>query len=285
MENDKANSQKSKKKLTRKDREQLKLDQILRVLFKLSKDITIQLINGLFDEKFVSSDVSIAYSNGEFVDDEYDRTIGDMFITVTSKQETITFHIEFQTLNDNMMVVRLFQYGFKKALEEAQASGAFTTGNPQEKILMKFPRQLVIYLEENEAIQESQSLALSLPDGREVEYTVPTMKYWTYTPEMLKRQKLYALLPLLAFSSRKRLKLIYESKKPEKEKSLLISEQFEQMKKTIEKTLEVLGELHDAKEIGTGDLERILRVLQNITTYLYVVTANSERLTRRCCRW
>jgi len=31
----------------------------------------------------------------------------------------------------------------------------------------------------------------------------------------------------------------------------------------------VLGELHDAHQIKVGDLERILRVIQNITDYLY----------------
>lgn len=268
MGNDNRNSRKTPRKSDRQAREQLKLDQIFRVLFKLSKKVTVQLINGLFNESFISREVTIHYSNGEFINDDYGRIVGDMFITVETKQGKFTYHIEFQTLNDESMVIRMFRYGFEKAVEEVQASGTLA-GHLLEKTVVTFPQQLVIFLEENEAISDSLSFTLRLPDGHEVDYTVSVMKYWTYTAETLKSKHLYSLLPLLVFGSRKRMKMIYESNRSETEKSRLITEQFEQVKENIQRTVDVLGELHDKNEIYTGDLERILRVMHNITEYLY----------------
>jgi hypothetical protein len=41
----------------RRKKEKLKLDQMMRVLFRLSKRLTVQLISGLFGEQFATEDV------------------------------------------------------------------------------------------------------------------------------------------------------------------------------------------------------------------------------------
>lgn len=50
-----------------KAKEEIKLDQILKVLFRLSKKVMVNLLNGLFDENFCEDDVNIEYSNSEFM--------------------------------------------------------------------------------------------------------------------------------------------------------------------------------------------------------------------------
>ncbi|TZE80257.1 hypothetical protein, partial [Calorimonas adulescens] len=225
-----------------KTSEKLKLDQIMKVLFKLSKKVTINLLNALFDEKFVSNEVTIEYSNSEFIDDDYERIIGDLFINVYTKDHVYRYHIEFQTLNDASMVIRMFRYGFEKAKEISDVS-------EYKEIRLEFPKQVVIFLEENENISDHLSMTLVLPDGQELKYTVPVMQYWKYTPIDLESQKMYSLLPLQVFKSRKKITSIYESNRPEEEKAQLINEEFNKLIDTTNTVLNIVKKLHDEKEI------------------------------------
>ena len=103
-----------------------------------------------------------------------------MYVTIQKKRHVYRYHIEFQTLNDLSMAIRMFRYGFEKA-EEVSNVGS------QDEIRLEFPRQLVIFLEENENIKDQLAFILGLPDGQDIRYTVPVMKYWRYTAEDLKR--------------------------------------------------------------------------------------------------
>ena len=74
------------------------------------------------------------------------------------------------------MVIRMFEYGFKKAKELARYSG-----DDPEEIVIFIPKQLVIFVEENRNIKDELKMKLVFPDGQEVKYIVPTMKYWEYS--------------------------------------------------------------------------------------------------------
>lgn len=51
----------------------MKLDQMMRLLFKMSKRLTIDLVNGLFGDAFTVEEVrAIHYSNTELIDDAKD---------------------------------------------------------------------------------------------------------------------------------------------------------------------------------------------------------------------
>lgn len=119
-------------------KEKIKLDQMMKVLFKLSKRVMVNLLNALFNEDYDYTKVSIEYSNSEFVDDDFDRLYGDIFITVRTENKSFSYHIEFQTLNDNSMAIRMFRYGFEKAVERAGDS-------TNEEITLYYPKQLVIF--------------------------------------------------------------------------------------------------------------------------------------------
>jgi hypothetical protein len=245
-----------------KKRESIKLDQIMKVLFKLSKKVMINLMNGLFDENFISDEVTIEYGNSEFIEDNFDRIVGDIFITIRRKNQTYKYHIEFQTTNDNSMVIRMFRYGFEKAHE-------IYNGEKCDKIRLEFPKQLVIFIEENENIVDELSFEMVLPDGKEILYKVPTMKYWQFTVENLQKKKMYALLPLQVFKSRKKIENIYQSKKEHSEKAQLIKEEFDKLLDTMKLTINALRELDEKNEIIISDLEKILKVIININEYLY----------------
>lgn len=246
----------------RRAQEKLKLDQIMKVLFNLSNKVIVDLMNALFNENFTCDEVTIDYSNGEFINDDYERISGDMYITIRKKERIYRYHIEFQTLNDQSMAIRMFRYGFEKAVEIADPGC-------KEEIRLEYPRQLVIFLEENENISDQLSFILELPDGNTIRYAVPVVKYWKFTAQDLKDKRMYALLPLQVFKSRKRIQTIYNGSMPETRKGQLINEEFEKLIGTISVTMNILEELHESKEIYVSDLEKILRVIKNITEYLY----------------
>lgn len=260
----------------KKPREQVQLDRIMRLLFRLSHRTVVRLINGLFDESFDPGEVELVYGDGNMIGNELSRLEADFLLRVESASGGREYHVEFQTLHDSAMAVRMFQYGFSRALE----AGRLAEAAEDEVLTLAFPRQLVIYLEENEAIREWVELALVFSDGQNIRYRVPAMRYWTFTPQDLTRKKLYALLPLQVFRWRKRLQALERSQVPEEEKRRRMAEAFESLKDNVSQTLDRLRLLHNEQELSGADLERLLEAMQALMNYLYNRYGQYEKLDK-----
>ncbi|MDO5011615.1 MAG: hypothetical protein Q4E31_12380, partial [Intestinibacter bartlettii] len=100
--------------------EKVKLDEILKFLFNSSEKVLVKLLNSMFDENFNEDEVSITITNSEFVEDTLEILRGDMFFKIFDKsnkdfeKHKMNYHLEFQTKNDNTMIIRMFEYGFRK---------------------------------------------------------------------------------------------------------------------------------------------------------------------------
>ena len=103
-----------------KTKERIKLDEILKMLFSTSNKVLVKLLNGIFDEDFSEDEVEVYVTNNELVKSSFDVIRGDRFFKLYNKLGTnlekhnMNYHIEFQTTNDKTMVVRMFEYAFKK---------------------------------------------------------------------------------------------------------------------------------------------------------------------------
>ena len=77
-------------------RESVKLDQILKLLFKVSNKTLVNTINGLFNEKFEPGDITVSVSKTatEFVKDSLDILRADMFLKLEKGDKKRHFHIE-----------------------------------------------------------------------------------------------------------------------------------------------------------------------------------------------
>lgn len=241
--------------------ERIQLDQILKLLFRLSDKLTLHMINYLFDKHFSIENVSIHYNDPELIDDELERRIGDLFIMVKTATDEFHYHIEFQLKNDSAMIIRMFRYGFEEALNRAQKNELGTE--------IEFSDQRVIYLEENPEIGDELALNIRFADNTRVTYRVPVIKYWDYSIEELKQHKMYGLMPLQVFKFRKYIEAIKSSQKTDTIKSNLITQQFMQLKDTIQQLVQTLDQLHSDKEIHNDALGKMLDVIGNITDYLY----------------
>ena len=85
------------------EKEKVKLDEVLKFLFSTSNKVLVKLLNGIFNENFSVDEVELTVSNNEFVEDDLGILRGDMFFDILNKDyNKASYHIEFQTKNDNI---------------------------------------------------------------------------------------------------------------------------------------------------------------------------------------
>jgi hypothetical protein len=111
-----------RKKKAQPRRESVKLDQILKLLFKVSNQTLVKTINGLFNEKFMPGDITVSVSKTatEFVKDSLDILRADMFLKLEKGDSKRHFHIEYELQPNDKMGLRVFEYGILKALETSR---------------------------------------------------------------------------------------------------------------------------------------------------------------------
>ena len=228
------------------------------------------MMNSLFKENFDDEMTEITFENNEFVSDDYDIIRGDLFLKISKGNKPYHYHIELQTKNDSTMVIRMFEYGFKKAKELARYSG-----DDPEEIVIFIPKQLVIFVEENKNIRDELKMKLVFPDGKEVKYAVPTMKYWEYSDIDIMQNKMYPLLPLQVFKLRYKMEQI---KRKHGVESSELRETIMEAKKLSEIISREGSQLFNSDEIDGEDFHKILLAVSNIFEQLNTKYLNDEKL-------
>jgi hypothetical protein len=244
--------------------DKLDLDGMFKMAFRLSDKLILSLLGSLFEDDYTTSeDVTLEYGNSEFIGDHLERLRSDIEITIRAGNLIRNYHIEFQTENDSSMVIRMFRYGFEKSMELLKVS--------KEKlhIRLEFPKQLVIFLEENTVIEDFLEMDIILPDGNIIPYKVPVFKLWEYDLVNLKKRNLYLLIPFKVFDFRKNIQNIVSGSRSEVEKKRLIMGEFEQLLTTVRESALIARDLYFGKEIDAHDLEQMLLIINNLTEYLY----------------
>jgi hypothetical protein len=227
------------------------------------------MLNSLFKENYATEATEVSFASNEFVDDDYNILRGDLFLKLSEADKSNHYHIEIQTLNDDSMVIRMLEYGISKAKEIAQCVG------DQEEMVFYIPKQLVIFIEQNPSIKDELRLRLIFPDGQEVNYRVPVMKYWEYGKEEILKQKLYPLLPLQVFKLRYQMEKI-KLRKTHSEQEL--RELIEKAQQIVEEMANEAARLFKAEEIDGGDLHKILLANEELFRYLNSRYVNDEKL-------
>ncbi|MGL5677630.1 MAG: hypothetical protein ACRDDX_14570 [Cellulosilyticaceae bacterium] len=240
-------------------KEKVKLDEVLKFLFSTSNKVLVKLLNGIFDEDFDTDEVDLAVSNNEFVEDDLGILRGDIFFDLINRDcNKVSYHIEFQTKNDSTMVIRMFEYGFKKGKEQARLGKV----EAQEAHTIYFPKQKVIFFEENEKIKDVLQLRIVFPDFQEVTYKVDVIKYWEYTDEELREKKMYPLMPLQLFNLRKELEKAHQKQDVEGIKRLSV-----QAKELATKLAYESKTLFESDELLGEDFHKMLLAIQNLIEY------------------
>ena len=256
----------------RLEKEKVRLDEILKFLFSTSNKVLVKLLNGIFDENFDVDEVELAVSNNEFVEDDLGILRGDIFFDLINRnQNKVSYHIEFQTKNDSTMIIRLFEYGFKKGKEQSRLE----KDSLSDIRTIYFPKQKVIFFEENKSIEDTLKLRIVFPHNQEVVYAVEVMKYWEYTDEELKEKQMYPLLPLQLFSLRKEIEKVHQKQDIFKLKQLSA-----QAKELAVKLAYESKTLFENDEILGEDFHKMLLAIQNLIEYLSRNYFNDEILEK-----
>ena len=104
--------------------------------------------------------------------------------------DTDYYHLECQMKNEKEMVVRMFAYDVRFAITHTR-----TMDENTGEIVLYFPRSVVIYPEQNNAIPEHLQCRVVFQDNSEHIYKVPTVKVQTYSLEEIKRKHLTLFIP------------------------------------------------------------------------------------------
>jgi len=236
-------------------------DTIIKQLFHVSPKALIDLLNSTYQEK-ISYDAGIDYGNNEFKKSNLDDLRGDMFLSIDEKGQIRRFHIEFQTQNDKTMILRMFEYGYQKAIELIK--------DYKKEVRVKFPEQRLIFLEKNENIPDEIEMVLELNYGKTINYKVPAIKYGEYDILELCKRNLYILLPLYVIKLRREFENINRSAaRTDEEKTKLNKEKFDDLLRTIFKILEAMKELLENKRITLEDYNIMATAITNLSDYLY----------------
>lgn len=97
------------------------------------------------------------------------------------------YHLECQSTPDGTMAIRMFEYDFAIALEDARKQTA--------PYRIKFPLSGAIYLRHKSTTPDELSLTVEFPDKQEVTYRVPVIKVQKYSLEEIFNKHLWLFIP------------------------------------------------------------------------------------------
>lgn len=230
--------------------ENIKLDQIIKSLFEVSSKAMIGVINECFGKNYNAQEVTIERIDPNFIKENMDYEV--IKADIILKIDEAKYHIEFQTLNDKSMEIRLFEYGFYLARQEAEVEEGIMT--------LRMPNQAVIFIEENANIRQ-QRMRIVFPNGEEMIYDVETIRFWEYSITELRERRMYNLLPLTIFKHRKVLQRI-AGKLPQ------LKEEKKQLLKDINEISQEVKVLIAHHELEGEDVHKIALAMTNIAEYL-----------------
>jgi hypothetical protein len=230
----------------------IKMDELIKKLFHLSKKPILNILNALYDDNLAETS-QVSYGSTEFIRDDLVKSTADMFIEVAAGKTIYRYHIEFQTTYDKNIVIRMFRYGFEKAKELLDLSDL------TKPLEMEFPDPRVIFIEENEKTPDALQLRIKIPKQASLLYQVPAFRYWLYDAQQLYAKKMYLLLPLQVFKIRKYLKA----------KGKMDAEAYQNLLQTAEEVVKTVTKALAEEKITPEDAGEMQAIMLNIVEYLY----------------
>ncbi len=115
--------------------------------------------------------------------EKLDKRITDSMIHIGDN----LYHLECQSNPDGSMVLRMVEYDFHIALENAI--------EVEKGYEMRFPESAVLYLRHNEDTPDEIQMTVIFPQDQSVTYRVPVVKTQQYSDEDIVGKQLYFLIP------------------------------------------------------------------------------------------
>jgi hypothetical protein len=239
--------------------EPVKLDQIVKLLFEVSKDLLVKTLNALFKTDFDVESIDIDKIATELVTDDFDLLHADIFIKITQdKENPHIFHIEIQTKPDDM-AFRTIEYALMKSISNYRQHGK-TNG----ETILYTPKSIIIQIDGGSSVPEEKYVAKVANDkGEMLEFSFPVLRYFDYSKDKLISEHLYVLLPLQIYRLRSELDRMTKKGDEQARQKAIIKAQ--KLTETITKDI---IKLNKRDEISSYDMNRILLALQELFAHL-----------------
>ena len=156
-------------------------DDVFRTMIEKMPYLAVPLINEVFHTSY-PQDVPIIQLRNEHRQ-ENGEIITDSCLKIGDK----LYHIECQSTDDTTMAIRMIEYDFSIAVENAHKQG--------RRYRMDFPRCCVLYLRSGNNTPDFLGVEMALADGNIVLYQISTIKLETYTKDSIFEKNLLMLLP------------------------------------------------------------------------------------------
>lgn len=156
-------------------------DSVFKTMVHKTPQLIVPFINEAFGRNYPNDTDVIHFSN------EHEGVRGTVIDDSVFRLQNKIYHIECQSTPDSNMVVRMIEYDFSIALEQALAAGA-----PYE---MEFPASCVLFLRHTSKTPDMLAMKVNLPDGGSFQYTAHVVKAQRYESDEIFEKRLLLLLP------------------------------------------------------------------------------------------
>ena len=163
-------------------------DDIFRTLCEKNTKLLIPVINEVFSTKYKITEETELLSGEhhilpEMEQDRIGEIITDSLIRIAGK----LYHIECQSSPDGTIILRMVEYDFHIALENAKR----TAGGYE----INFPYSSVLYLRHTSKTPDKIEMKVNFQNGESIDYCVPVIKVQEYNYEEIIKKDLFLLIP------------------------------------------------------------------------------------------
>ena len=156
-------------------------DDVFRTMIEKMPYLAVPLINEVFHTSY-PQDVPIVQLRNEH-QQENGEIITDSCLKIGGK----LYHIECQSVDDTTMAIRMIEYDFSIAVENAQKLG--------RRYRIEFPKSCVLYLRSGNNTPDFLEVEMALSDEHTLLHRIPTIKLEGYTKDSIFEKDLLMLLP------------------------------------------------------------------------------------------
>ena len=204
--------------------------------------LAVPLINEVFHTSY-PEDVKITQLRNEHQQKD-GEIITDSCVLIGKKM----YHIECQSTDDTTMAIRMIEYDFAIAVENAEKQG--------RRYRIEFPRSCVLFLRSSGNTPDYLEADVIFPDGKTHVYSIPAIKMADYTKDHIFEKNLLMLLPFYIMR--------YEKKKHDMRKNLellqILLDEYDEIRINLEKELTETGKA----ELYTNLTKLIVKIADHI---------------------
>ena len=217
-------------------------DDVFRTMIEKMPYLAVPLINEVFHTSY-PEDVKITQLRNEHQQKD-GEIITDSCLLIGKKM----YHIECQSTDDTTMAIRMIEYDFAIAVENAEKQG--------RRYRIEFPRSCVLFLRSSGNTPDYLEADVIFPDGKTHVYSIPAIKMADYTKDHIFEKN---LLMLLSFYIMR-----YEKKKHDMRKNLellqILLDEYDEIRINLEKELTETGKA----ELYTNLTKLIVKIADHI---------------------